>query len=96
MFYHNRLNRDWHLLIAWKNVDGKESYQAFKYSSESEKPVFEVDGGGDWDRFFTQLTIMGLVASEPCELSQGDGGPKTPPRELDKSIEGTEEHAERV
>lgn len=93
MFYHNRFNRGWFLVIAWKNMDGKESYKAFKYSSSSEKPVFEVDGVGDWDRFFAQLTIIGLLTGEPCEISAMTDAPRAP-EQLGKSIEGKEEHGQ--
>lgn len=69
MFYRNPLNRDWNLVIAWRDAGGNEQYTARKYSPRSDEPVFETDGGGDWDRFFTQLTMTGLTAGEACKIS---------------------------
>lgn len=69
MFYRNRLNPDWYLVIVWKNVEGKDSYTALKYSSGSKKPLLETQGIGDWDKFFTQLTTIGLMPGETCEIS---------------------------
>jgi hypothetical protein len=78
MLYHNRFNRDWSLVIIWTNVDGKESYTALKYLSGSEEPVFETHGAGDWDKFFSQLTIIGLMPGETCEISPMTEAPKRP------------------
>jgi hypothetical protein len=78
MGYHNRLNRAWSLVITWKNIDGKESYTALKFSPGNEKPVFEVHGGSDWDKFFEQLTIIGPVAGETCKISPVTEAPRQP------------------
>lgn len=69
MFYHNRFNRNWLLVIVWKNINGEDVYNALKFSPSSKSPVFETDGSGDWDRFFTQLTAIGVMPGETCKIS---------------------------
>ena len=69
MYYPNRYNRDWFLEMVRKNIHGVESYTALKYSPDKKKPVFEVHGGSDWDSFFKQLTMIGLVSGETCKIS---------------------------
>ena len=65
MKYHNIYGSTSHLVIA-RNEKNK-TYHGEKFVNG--KLVVSADGGDDWQRFFMQLTMLGLTNGERCKFS---------------------------
>ena len=65
MRYHNVYGTTSHLEIAYDEKN--KTYHGEKFVNG--KLVVSADGGDDWQRFFTQLTMPGLANGERCKFS---------------------------
>jgi hypothetical protein len=64
MNYRNVYGGDCYVTIEYD--DTRRKYAATKFVNGN--VVFLTDGGGDWDLFFTQVTMKGLVNGERCKF----------------------------
>lgn len=68
MNYYNQLdNRGKVILKCYLSKNGSRRYEAIKYFNEAQLGL--ADGGDNWERFFTQVALLGLVADEKVEYT---------------------------
>ena len=65
MRYHNIYGTTSHLVIA--RDEENKTYHGEKFVNG--KLVVSAEGGDDWQRFFTQLTMLGLTNGERCKFT---------------------------